>query len=100
MSLEIEKVLTLSTAHMTHADSEYLESLECKSEPRPFLFANYDYGYVVRAPSLKHEEFEIAFEDTSQEFRDVINFAAKEGCRWVCFDQDGPIIDDLPEFAW
>ena len=38
--------------------------------------------------------------DVPPKIRSAIQVAKREGCGWIMWDCDGPVIDELPEYDW
>jgi hypothetical protein len=93
MSLEIQKVLVLSTGHLPQ---EVMEDLgEGSALTQKYLIAPYEYGAFVWVPTdWSSTDF------LPKELRDALDFAGIRYCQWVRFDSDGPRVDDLPYWEW
>ena len=98
MSLEIHKVLVLSTAHMTEGDSNLLPYAEeyglVVYEMDEFgwmIYVNDEYLQKVLPPELS---------DFSDGFKQAIKLAQKNGCEWLRFDRDANTVEQLPEYEW
>lgn len=90
--LERAHMLVLSTAHM---------SLDTATNWIPLCpwacFEKADYGWFMYVCD------DIDITETSHvplEIRSAIHVAKREGCQWIMWDTDGPVIDELPEFEW
>jgi hypothetical protein len=38
--------------------------------------------------------------DVPLEIRSAIHVAKREGCQWIMWDCDGPLVAELPEYDW
>jgi hypothetical protein len=110
---QIDRVLVLSTGHIpqltdTAIIEEALHDLrghgvtdgkEHSGMPATMLFPCGDgfYGYMVWADD-GFKTMEIS--DKHAELVRVIEYANSHDCRWIRFDCDGPVIDELPTFDW
>jgi hypothetical protein len=95
--LEISKMLTISTAHITpetydgivcayfDGDDEYITY--------PFYLKD-GYGWFI----CTDENY--ANESNPECIKDCMKFAREHGCDWLCLDSDGPIVDGLPVYEW
>ena len=81
----VEPMLILSSAHLNTEMRRKLQSLA------PGII-EYDWGWIVHTGP----EFESELEVLSP----LLAFAREQGCLWIKFDRDGPIIDSLPAFDW
>jgi hypothetical protein len=90
---EFQKVLTVSTAHITEADRRLLEDPFCE-----ILKADFYYGWFVWVDEpIIYEEAETDF---SEAFVKLLNYAHKLKCNWIQLDCDGPTYSDLQTFNW
>lgn len=90
--MEVTKVLVLSTQHMS-LDTALNWMPAC-----PWAcFAKADYGwfqYVCDDLGICEAD------DIPLEIRSGLHVARREGCGWIMWDCDGPLLDELPEYAW
>lgn len=100
--LEISKMLTLSTAHLTEKTAKALE--EAAEELPPYCTINW-------APSFTREEGYIwhvgdenpvvqAGRDFPDEFAALFSLALENGCDWLMLDRDADTADNLPTYEW
>ena len=111
MKLEIEKVVNLSTAHITERDNHHLA--ECTKDDHPELtysqagwVISTGYGFMVFVPPKGNGE-EVAehvhgFKQVgmSKEFIALFKLAAEQGCTWLRLDCDIPTVEGLQVFDW
>jgi hypothetical protein len=94
------KVLDISTVHMAWNDNKLLENNSLES---PVSFYSFEYGYFVYVGMEKLTENDRnayrAF-GLSEAFIHVLEVGRAKGCKFVCFDCDGMVYDDLPKFDW
>ena len=91
--LEIERILVLSTAHITKETSELLEK-EAHSDLANYVVHGYEYGWFVLVYKLQ---------EVTRKIPDLglcLKLAKDNQCKWVRLDRDGPIIDNLPQYSW
>ena len=77
----IEKILTLSTAHLP-ADPDF-------GDLRAIPF---EYGFVVWVEQPDNTMFTWLYL--------IMEWAWDEGCSLVMFDRDGEVSEDLPRLSW
>lgn len=103
-ALEIEKMLVLSTGHLTESTADILNDAAhdeppfCELEWGP-SFAR-DEGWLFRVRPLAENGAPDESEGTPLDLSRVFMFAREHGCAWVMFDCDGPQIEELPWAAW
>lgn len=93
---EIDRVLVVSTVHMTYLDSISLR-IEC--ERNPFVVHSYEEGDFVILNDIEEKMSEI-ITSFSKAFLDLILLAQKHDCHILRLDRDGPIYEDLKQFDW
>lgn len=90
--MEITNMLVLGTAHMSP------KTARSWMPGCPWAcFDKGDYGwfmYVCDDVGVTEAE------DVPAEIRSAIHVAKREGCGWIMWDCDGPVIDELPEYDW
>ena len=84
MILEISKVLTASTAHIT--------PMMMATNP-DLVHAQFESGWILYVP----EDIE---EDRQEPLRKLLSLAKEQGCQRILLDCDGPFIDGLDIFEW
>lgn len=95
----IKKYLDISTAHITEKDSKILEFLATTG-----TYPIYDtyFGFIVLFPLDVVEETtqQLAAEDLSSAFDNVVRYAANQKCDLINLDCDASIIKELETFEW
>lgn len=99
---EINKEIVFSTAHITEAESTYLE----KDAGNENVICAYDNGWSWRVlcPFNDKEEFSQTLSHLRK--RGLVNIAAMlelaaaNECKWLVIDCDGPVVESLPQFEW
>lgn len=94
--LEISKMLTISTKHITpEADESILYAYyDDDKDVSAHVYTKDNYGWFVYID----EDFE---NKTNLEcLKDCMRFARKNGCDLLCLDCDGPVVDGLPVYEW
>jgi hypothetical protein len=95
--MDIAKILTLSTAHVTSETcNEYL----------PFgnpltAYPKGEYGWFIFAgePDAYHHERKVEG-DVPADLMAALDLARQQGCDWLCLDRDGDETEELPTFDW
>lgn len=97
---EIEKVLILSTGHVSQFEFETMTV----DDEMPFRTIEHEYGVILIMSDFEDEE---AFEQARcymvahfPKLWKVTQFAKGLGCRYVNFDRDGEIYELLPQYDW
>ena len=88
--VEVQLMLTLSTAHLREATCNQWLRDHCvaaceKTDVGWFVYVCDDPGQGVRPPN---------------ELTAVMDYARSVGCNWIMFDCDGPVQPGLVEFDW
>ena len=89
---EITKMLVLSTGHLTrYACNTFLEEY-------PYAYPQDEWGYFVCLPT---DELPLSDEHNLPAcLIDCMKYADAQGCDWIMFDSDGPLIEELPDYEW
>lgn len=107
MDLEIDKMWTLSTGHISLKDYNLLEKNHYHH-----TVINYAYGVIIlvlddklppREQSIDFvldEEYESSYKLFSKEFIEILRIAQKNDISWIKFDRDGALVEELHEFNW
>lgn len=94
--MEIEKILTLSSAHIQGSTADFLDK-----EDRGVLVV-YDkpkYGWFIYVNS-EEEAFEEELTLVPQDLANLLTLAKEHDCTWLCLDSDVENEDGLPTFDW
>lgn len=86
---EIERLLVLSTTHITEHTCN--TCLRAQNDSTP-VYEKGGYGWFVYVDAW--------FPDTPEDLNRTMTFAREKGCEWVMFDSDGPTIEQLPSYDW
>ena len=87
----VDKIMDVNSGHMTEDDDRILKSKDCRA-----IVYKYCEGFFVYV-GLPEDD---AFAGFSKEFQTIIKEARRLGCKFVCFDCDGEIYEELPKFDW
>jgi hypothetical protein len=88
--LEIDKILTLSTAHISEETNRILTE-----DPDRFVFsvrAN-EYGYFLSTAAVGQQT-------NPEDIQAIMAFAVSHGCSYVNLDRDGSVVPGLKEYDW
>lgn len=93
--MEISKMWTLSTAHITRETDKWLT--EQSMEPTVGLVV-YEKtgGHFIYVPSY----FEWNEMDTPEDIDPIFATAIAENLDWICLDSDGPIDNGFKIYEW
>lgn len=92
--MEISKMLTLSTAHITKETAEALDNEVFAGCPYLVVYQKDDYGWFVYLPS-KIEKIDIP-----HDLKKCMLFAKDLGCDWLCLDANGEVLKYLHIYNW
>lgn len=94
---ETALVMTLSTAHIEQSTYELLTAEAYEDIPVYLKNAPNGTSYGVFVYLTPGDEYMgLGCDDLAK----VASFAMERGCRILCLDSDGPIMKDLPSYAW
>lgn len=92
--MEITKMLTLSTAHITEETANKLNYELNNDVMFIAVYAKEDYGWFIYIP----EDFEEI--DVPDDLMKLLLFAKDLNCGILCLDRDGEVFDYLEKFDW
>lgn len=111
--VETYATMVFSTAHMPREDLEKLEACargkfgasENLGPPPPLIVDSYPYGVRVYCHARGREDWEDLQErclqvDIASSTMECITWGREAGCRWIEFDQDGPIYEEIQRHEW
>lgn len=101
--MEITKMLTISTAHITQETAELLDKV-CKdggysrlivyNKVAKYIGGTEEYGWFIYCkvglPDL----------NVPEDLLKVMCFARDNDCDWLCLDRDGDVVDSLDKYKW
>lgn len=85
----IQKLLDLSTAHITSAAADWLN---CNPD-NITMYPKAEYGWFIYARSDEYI-------DVPDSIMACIKHAQSLDCDWLVLDRDGDIINELPSYEW
>lgn len=92
--MEISKMLTVSTAHISPTNAELLD----EGVKDLIVYKKDDYGWFINVPSYDIEKGSLSI--CALPIHRLIVFAKDLGCDWLCFDRDGEILDYFSTYGW
>jgi hypothetical protein len=87
---EIDKVISLSTGHVTQEDMDLIDE-HCTTPRAPLLCAADPYGGWLYAPDNEEYIANIMDDGYSASLVKVLRYARKHGCKYVRLDRDVPL---------
>ena len=91
MNLEIHKTLVASTGHLINA-SEIPES--------SLIFYDLEFGWLLFIGESGYPASYPNPEDLNPEAAKLVRIARENGCDWIRFDCDGPVVEGVGTFDW
>lgn len=95
--MTIEKVLTISTAHISTETDERL----CNGDMNEAGLAVYEKGdcgfWIHIDPVIEVFWYK---DEIPEDLMRCIKLAQKNGCSWLCLDCDGDKVPDMPTYEW
>lgn len=102
--IEIEKMLVLSTGHLTKVTAALLN--DAAEEDPPFCTLEWgpafarDEGWLFYVPPITENGEPDDPEGAPEDLTRVFMLAREHGCMWVMLDCDGPQVEGLPYQTW
>ncbi len=92
---EIQKILVISTAHITLKDNKHLEYDAIFPDKAKLIVDKFNYGYYICVSNnpIKNEFY-------SDAVWNLIQLAKDQGCQYLKLDRDGQIYNELEKFDW
>ena len=98
-SVEIEKMITMSTAHITIDTNNMLIRASNPSCTYGLtVYLKDDYGFFVFVPD--EEQFYTEGPNIPEDLKQCLMTAKKHDCRWLCLDADGSEVEGLVVYEW
>jgi len=92
--MEISKMLTISTAHITEKTADLLEIELDNDNMQLCVYNRADFGWFIHIP----DDCEDC--DIPQDLLTLIKFAKDIECDWLCLDCDGEVLEYLDSYEW
>lgn len=102
--MEITKMLTLSTSHITKETATLLSEACMYRKEISLVFYQKrwynDYsGWFIYIPE-ELETYPEDYQDIPDDLMQILLFAKHNDCTWICLDCDGEEVDCLEVFYW
>lgn len=98
--LEIQRYLTVSTAHITEEDMKRLNLRKATSDTI-LILNSFDYGVSVYVGSHEEPAWETAkTEGFSSGLQNMLKLALDNDCRYLKLDCDGPTVEGYKTYNW
>lgn len=88
--MEISKMLTISTAHITERTGKLLD----EEILGLCVYKKLDYGWFI------HLLDDLDKIEIPEDLRKCLSLAQSLGCEWLCLDCDGEVLDFLDVYEW
>lgn len=98
--LDIQKVLTLSTAHIKESTANRLDRDPDDNNLGLCVYQKADYGYFIYLDAITPELMAQYSESIPRDLYDCIGLALSVGCNILCLDCDGEELPFLPTYDW
>ena len=94
--LEIDKMLTISSRHVSADTKDLLDQAadDNEEDPMPSVYEKQGYGWFVACDSDNEETWDNYPADLVQ----CMKLTRDNGCFWLCLDADGPRVETLEFF--
>ena len=93
--LEIDKVLTISTAHITETTAEMLKKESTENNMFLSVYDKADYGWFIFIGGEG-----INYEKMPDDLARCIKLAKFHECNWLCLDCDGMEVEFMETYEW
>ena len=95
-TLEIDKMLTISSRHVSADTKDLLDQAadDNEEDPMPPVYEKQGYGWFVACDPDNEETWDNYPADLVQ----CMKLARNNGCFWLCLDADGPRVETLEFF--
>ena len=99
--MEISKMLTVSTAHITEGTAELLDNDRLDI----IVYPKDEYGWFITfeeniANCYNSDKNKSNYSYVPKDLLKLLMFAKDLGCDWLCLDRDGDILDYLDTYDW
>ena len=95
--MTIQKILTLSTAHITEETAAKLEEAAVSDDTINLngiaVYEKDCYGWFLYPISPKTET-------CPEDLKTILKYAEKYNCSIICLDRDEPKTEELPAYDW
>lgn len=92
--MDITKMLTISTAHITEETATKLDLEANTDDMQLSVYLKADYGWLV------YVNKDLDNRNIPDDLRKCLELAKANDCEWLCLDCDGEIVDGLDVYEW
>lgn len=96
--MEISKMWTLSTAHITKKTNDLLTEWAYPSTEGPFVIYKMSGGYLIYVPYMF--EFREDEREIPEDLETLISIAIGRNLNWIYLDCDGETVNCLKTYEW
>lgn len=93
--LDITKMITLSTSHVSETTKKLLTENETDSDTLTLPVYKKDAGWFICVTDIDPDSPTIP-----DDLKNLISFAQNIGCDWLCLDSDGQTLPYFEKFHW
>ena len=93
--MEISKMLTISTAHITEETANKLDREINENIIGLCVYEKTDFGWFIHVPDDLEEVVE-----SLRDLCECLLLAKDLGCEWLCLDCDGEVLSYLDTYEW
>lgn len=95
--MEISRMLTVSTAHISEETNCWLSDCDSFSFPVPIVvYPKEEYGWFIHKIKVRS----VNLMDIPKDLAALVRMADALECDWLCLDRDGELVDNLPIYKW
>ena len=93
MKLEISKMLTISTVHISEETAKKMDITVENGELPLSVYRKERYGWwIYLTPGISNNNY------LPNDLKDCITLAAENHCQWLCIDCDGRVVPGLKKY--
>lgn len=92
--MEISKMLTISTAHITMETARELNIESNTNNMQLSVYKKSDYGWFI------YVNDDLDNRTIPDDLLKCLEFAKDLGCEWLCLDCDGEVLEYLYTYEW
>ena len=92
--MEITKMLTVSTAHISGRTADLLENDDINGV---VVYSKDEYGWFIFVDEDYMNEYE---NEIPKELLRLMKFTKANGCDWLCLDHDGEVLEYFETYGW
>ena len=92
--MEISKILTISTAHITEETARLLDIEPDNDNMHLSVYNKAEFGWFVYVYK------NIDAINVPDDLRKCLELAKANDCEWLCLDCDADVVDELDEYEW